>query len=299
MCCDLLSNFVSLIFCYICLRKRLKYFCVVICFQILYLWYSVTSNDITNKSKIKLWFAFKFCIFDILLHRGRPCKHKLWSCDLLSNFVSLIFCYIWFAFGVSISSVVICFQILYLWYSVTSAPVRNYLVLSCDLLSNFVSLIFCYILELLLNWYNSVVICFQILYLWYSVTSTILQTPPENQLWFAFKFCIFDILLHRPMRRHQRRTGCDLLSNFVSLIFCYIYTSLQIKILRVVICFQILYLWYSVTSYHCLPEPIRLLWFAFKFCIFDILLHPYWVAESSGVVVICFQILYLWYSVTS
>ena len=168
----------------------------MICFQILYLWYSVTSKSGSSSSRCSLWFAFKFCIFDILLHQlsilmvSEPC------CDLLSNFVSLIFCYI-------------------------TAMLRFAAML--------------------------VVICFQILYLWYSVTSKFASEASPYMLWFAFKFCIFDILLHPVHLSTVVHPSCDLLSNFVSLIFCYI---------------------------SCVDWKRRvMLWFAFKFCIFDILLH--------------------------
>ena len=194
-----------------------------------------------------LWFAFKFCIFDILLHLSYYLVRSVASCDLLSNFVSLIFCYICAVNGDWRNVVVICFQILYLWYSVTSYTLRTLLSSSCDLLSNFVSLIFCYICKCQVNPPFYVVICFQILYLWYSVAS------------------------NRKSRLHRYR--CDLLSNFVSLIFCCIYFLHFLRTSKVVICFQILYLWYSVASYIVLCPSLIWLWFAFKFCIFDILLH--------------------------
>ena len=116
-------------------------------------------------------------------------------------------------------------------------------------------------------------ICFQILYLWYSVTSKSGSSSSRCSLWFAFKFCIFDILLHQLSILMISEPCCDLLSNFVSLIFCYITAILRFAAMLVVICFQILYLWYSVTSFLHLYLIRLLLWFAFKFCIFDILLH--------------------------
>ena len=143
----------------------------------------------------------------------------------------------------------------------------------CDLLSNFVSLIFCYIRSVANSAWRAVVICFQILYLWYSVTSQDLCNEQTMVLWFAFKFCIFDILLHLSTYIINISSSCDLLSNFVSLIFCYIWLSKVPFLKAVVICFQILYLWYSVTSKGRDMNEVLALWFAFKFCIFDILLH--------------------------
>ena len=195
-----------------------------------------------------MWFAFKFCIFDILLHPWLRISLGLPRCDLLSNFVSLIFCYIYDDY-------------------------REWADLRCDLLSNFVSLIFCYIGLHRHGSRHNVVICFQILYLWYSVTSSSRLCSWLLRLWFAFKFCIFDILLHPADGINRNEYGCDLLSNFVSLIFCYISPLSHVLPPCVVICFQILYLWYSVTSNGWCWISSRSLWFAFKFCIFDILLH--------------------------
>ena len=112
----------------------------------------------------------------------------------------------------------------------------------------YVSLIFCYIDGYAVARKETVVICFQILYLWYSVTSPRACLLMTCALWFAFKFCIFDILLHHHGMSAEVSVGCDLLSNFVSLIFCYIIVPCTHTSVPVVICFQILYLWYSVTS---------------------------------------------------
>ena len=193
----------------------------MICFQILYLWYSDTTFRNAWHVGCKLWFAFKFYIFDILIQLRCRSVFRYQRCDLLSNFISLIF---WYnlpfnrdKFGI----VVICFQILYLWYSDTTQAdakaradklwfafkfyifdilIQQYSIsgsfcAGCDLLSNFISLIF---------WYNAnekledailVVICFQILYLWYSDTTRMWMLRWIDELWFAFKFYIFDILI--------------------------------------------------------------------------------------------------------
>ncbi len=167
----------------------------------------------------------------------------------------------------------ICFQNLYLWYSDTTYSKLSIRLDRCDLLSKFISLIF---------WYNKrfpkksvhVVICFQNLYLWYSDTTRFVSSTPtvvvicfqnlylwyywynwtkrkriNNRLWFAFKIYIFDILI-------QPEKG-------------------QKQIAKVVICFQNLYLWYSDTTSPIFVLPVRLLWFAFKIYIFDILIQHF------------------------
>ena len=196
----MLSNFISLIFWYNNLKILTFIFNVVICFQILYLWYSDTTKGLQIVVIDQLWFAFKFYIFDILIQLNRLCNEVLQRCDLLSNFISLIF-----------------------WYNAKQNPRKN----------------------------NRVVICFQILYLWYSDTTLRGQKTDLSQLWFAFKFYIFDILIQHSTFSPDLVSCCDLLSNFISLIFWYNKRWNVEGTLGVVICFQILYLWYSDTTHQC------------------------------------------------
>ena len=143
------------------------------------------------------------------------------GCELLSNSISLIF---WYNKDVLLNTrikVVNCFQILYLWYSDTTNSFCFVNQFRCELLSNSISLIF---------WYNKcmgifaqpfVVNCFQILYLWYSDTTTTGIIPFSRSLWIAFKFYIFDILIQLYYPFFRDRFSCELLSNSISLIFWY------------------------------------------------------------------------------
>ena len=143
----------------------------------------------------------------------------------------------WFAFKFYIFDILI---------QQTNTQLSTYL--GCDLLSNFISLIFWYNLSKLHRNVKLVVICFQILYLWYSDTTIYDVLTKLYGLWFAFKFYIFDILIQRKALASQQNAGCDLLSNFISLIFWYNFDNKHLDLWLVVICFQILYLWYSDTT---------------------------------------------------
>ena len=200
-----------------CRSRRCR---VVICFQNLYLWYSDTTNGREGFYYAGLWFAFKIYIFDILIQQESLTQKKWWSCDLLSKFISLIFWYNMIVEKNKCTLVVICFQNLYLWYSDTTWMVWGKRFRGCDLLSKFISLIFWYNLFTratgwsccdllskfisLIFWYNlikkkprceTVVICFQNLYLWYSDTTATPSNTFASKLWFAFKIYIFDILI--------------------------------------------------------------------------------------------------------
>ena len=112
---------------------------VVNCFQILYLWHqkqriitalpvyprcellsnfvsltSETTARVMLNFRIPLWIAFKFCIFDIRNNDATGFKDT--------------------------KQVVNCFQILYLWHQKQLVKILRYLRISCELLSNFVSL---------------------------------------------------------------------------------------------------------------------------------------------------------------
>ncbi len=193
-------------------------------------------------------------------------------------------------------------------------------------------------------------ICFQNLYLWYSDTTPMNFCLQKLQLWFAFKIYIFDILIQQIKlvfacqgvvicfqnlylwysdttlsSRRWQVTCCDLLSKFISLIFWYNFLRYLVHHIRVVICFQNLYLWYSDTTLNLNLKRNAQLWFAFKIYIFDILIQRYFPEQNlvsscdllskfislifwynqvllemlNFLVVICFQNLYLWYSDTT
>ena len=64
---------------------------VVNCFQTLYLW-PTDNNWLSNDFEVlRLWIAFKLCIFDLLITMKRPATALSFSCELLSNFVSLTY----------------------------------------------------------------------------------------------------------------------------------------------------------------------------------------------------------------
>ena len=115
------------------------------------------------------------------------------------------------------------------------------------MLSKFISLAF---------WYNklekkfnseSVVICFQNLYLWLSDTTFIHGGQNNRPLWFAFKIYIFGFLIQLCIRMK-----------------CFPV---------VVICFQNLYLWLSDTTDLGGDRIGSGLWFAFKIYIFGFLIQ--------------------------
>jgi len=142
---------------------------------------------------------------------------------------------------------VICFQNLYLWYSDTTLKVSklhprklwfafkiyifdiliqpscsdDWKRFCCDLLSKFISLIFWYNFSFNSGFKDSVVICFQNLYLWYSDTTRMPWLNTIHPLWFAFKIYIFDILIQLFLLYSLIALRCDLLSKFISLIFWY------------------------------------------------------------------------------
>ncbi len=285
-------------------------------------WYNFYPDCRNN---FQLWFAFEIYIFDILIQLRVNRNQILYSCDLLSKFISLIFWYNFIHRKDCLQLVVICFRNLYLWYSDTTSydtlvkfvelwfafEIYIFDILiqlvdkmkevsdGCDLLSKFISLIF---------WYNTyptksiprdVVICFRNLYLWYSDTTWGYWQSVEIRLWFAFEIYIFDILIQHILRLLHVRC--------------------------VVICFRNLYLWYSDTTREGSYTQVGLLWFAFEIYIFDILIQHYIVfmsgrggcdllskfislifwynrrfyVEKVCCVVICFRNLYLWYSDTT
>jgi len=145
----------------------------------------------------------------------------LFSCDLLSKFISLIF---WYNNKTNLTledKVVICFQNLYLWYSDTTDQFD--LINSNGLWFAFKIYIFDILIQpneqnLLIT---IVVICFQNLYLWYSDTTFFLFDLYFHKLWFAFKIYIFDILIQLALACEVSLKRCDLLSKFISLIFWY------------------------------------------------------------------------------
>ncbi len=242
----------------------------MICFQILYLWHRQTTARYACLSSYPLWFAFRFCIFDIDKQLYPYDETIPDGCDLLSDFVSLTstnnsvitYCCparLWFAFRFCIFDI---------------DKQRSWLPKCqrscCDLLSDFVSLTSTNNSSEDATHSFTVVICFQILYLWHRQTTFIKISIMLFALWFAFRFCIFDIDKQPVICLSDGDVGCDLLSDFVSLTS----TNNTYGVWRhrrvVVICFQILYLWHRQTTGRGSQALHRTLWFAFRFCIFDI-----------------------------
>jgi len=140
-----------------------------------------------------------------------------------------------------------CFQTLYLWLSETILILNFISANSCELLSNFVSLTIwnnIYVCKVTTEW---VVNCFQTLYLWLSETMLIGCFRQNRQLWIAFKLCIFDYLKQFRCWSIKYSACCELLSNFVSLTIWNNANKIPIVHIRVVNCFQTLYLWLSET----------------------------------------------------
>ena len=161
------------------------------CFQILYIRSLNTINDVSIRTILSLWIAFRFCIFVLWTQFAGLKKSRADSCELLSDFV-----YSFFEHNieqmVEISGIVVnCFQILYirslntiyglsqnLWWLLWIAFRFCIFVLwtqssagitpkwaCCELLSDFVYSFFEHNRNNLERNLLSVVNCFQILYI--------------------------------------------------------------------------------------------------------------------------------------
>ena len=137
-------------------------------------------------------------------------------------------------------------------------------------------------------------ICFQTLYLRSLIPTAGKSNKTETKLWFAFKLCIYvlwyqlsiiigrffgscDLLSNFVFTffdtncRHDWKTvivSCDLLSNFVFTFFdtnCLVLYWMKV---RVVICFQTLYLRSLIPTHTTKSITYKQLWFAFKLCIY-------------------------------
>ena len=275
LCCELLSNFVSLSSWNNLAEVDWTLNIVVNCSQILYLCRPETTFPYFAPWESELWIALKFCIFVVLKQLGIFGRFLIECCELLSNFVSL-------------SSwnnerdakqweldVVNCSQILYLCRPETTGQADDRLLLllwialkfcifvvlkqrprlatiwklGCELLSNFVSLS---------SWNNEssparqwlvVVNCSQILYLCRPETTTDKQAEAFDRLWIALKFCIFVVLKQRWIRHSFSQ-----IMLWIALKFCIFVVLKQPRGGQ-------------------LAYPL-LLWIALKFCIFVVLKQP-------------------------
>ena len=113
-CCELLSDFVYSFFEHNLKVVKPNIFCVVNCFQILYIRSLNTMQRYFSVVRTVLWIAFRFCIFVLWTQYAIVIVHSTLSCELLSDFVYSFFehngCLI-----VPLSLIVVnCFQILYI-----------------------------------------------------------------------------------------------------------------------------------------------------------------------------------------
>ena len=170
-----------------------------------------------------MWIAFRFCIFDLEPQLSSSQRPKPNCCELLSDFVSLTL-------------------------SHNRLAINCYLQVCCELLSDFVSLTFSHNSSAFTEASNSVVNCFQILYLWPWATTLVSLDDEALGLWIAFRFCIFDLEPQHSAARVSWRLRCELLSDFVSLTLSHNFTNDTKNRMIVVNCFQILYLWPWATT---------------------------------------------------
>ena len=142
--CDLLSNFILMIFEYNSYAPYRTGACVVICFQTLFWWSLNTTKEAYNIIRRLLWFAFKLYSDDLWIQLFQKIIIWFFGCDLLSNFILMIFEYntstgnyyswrLWFAFKLYSDD---------LW--IQPVTFGTSAAISCDLLSNFILMIFEY-----------------------------------------------------------------------------------------------------------------------------------------------------------
>ena len=117
-----------------------------------------------------------------------------------------------------------------------------------------------------------VVICFQLCsyYLW--LTTFVILSKTDFELWFAFNFVLTIFDLQQKPYFFMSMYSCDLLSTLFLLSLTYNRYGQTTRQLFVVICFQLCsyYLW--LTTKHKVQFPKIELWFAFNFVltIFDL-----------------------------
>ena len=214
--CELLSDFVYSFFEHNLTWTTQAHTSVVNCFQILYIRSLNTTHDVRVICKVRLWIAFRFCIF-VLWTQHFPAYHNgRFRCELLSDFV-----YSFFEHNVVLKILVVkyvvnCFQILYIRSLNTTGTLCRARSRRCELLSDFVYSFFEHNHETRAVLVPVVVNCFQILYI-----RSLNTTYP------------FSVVLCR---------SCELLSDFVYSFFEHNNTRPISDGTLVVNCFQILYI---------------------------------------------------------
>ena len=225
-------------------------------------------NVVRKCVQFMLWIAFRFCIFVLWTQWIIKRIKTRSSCELLSDFVSSFFEHNRASHAHTYVRVVNCFQILYLrslntiimfyfivferlWIAFRFcifvlwtqwARWGAHLIQCCELLSDFVSSFFEHNFSCNLSKFLVVVNCFQILYL--RSLNTICNVNKKGS------------------------SCCELLSDFVSSFFEHNPIGHSSTTSKVVNCFQILYLRSLNTITQEPTLLVRLLWIAFRFCIF-------------------------------
>ena len=192
-----------------------------------------------------LWIAFKLCIFDGLQTAGNlagVARYRLWIAFKLCIFDGL-----------------------------QTAQFAGFPgIVSCELLSNFVSLTDC---KQPFPHAASSSSCCELLSNFVSLTDC---KQPAHSLLFRSGRCelLSNFVSLTDCKQLREKivydlTSCELLSNFVSLTDCKQLVSRKRRRTCVVNCFQTLYLWRTANSFTLLRLSNLLLWIAFKLCIFD------------------------------
>ena len=219
---------------------------VVNCSQILYLCRPETTAARVSPASNALWIALKFCIFVVLKQRNLQilprnrvvnCSQILYLCRPETT-ITILF--------VRLTALWIALKFCIFVVLKQQRQREPRAFLCCELLSNFVSLSSWNNWALSEDSWLTVVNCSQILYLCRPETTRRAYPWAKPQLWIALKFCIF-VVLKQPRTRHlNHQTGCELLSNFVSLSSWNNWLIFKKCRTGVVNCSQILYL--------CRPE---------------------------------------------
>ena len=189
--CELLSDFVYSFFEHNTSVNNNGGGGVVNCFQILYIRSLNTIAPNFCAFHLLLWIAFRFCIFVLWTQLTDYHRVRLDCCELLSDFVYSFFEHNVCVLDYLTSGVVNCFQILYI-RSLNTIDIP----LPTPLSQLWIAFRFCIFVlwtqsAINLLTCSSVVNCFQILYIRSLNTIDIPLPTPFNQLWIAFRFCIF------------------------------------------------------------------------------------------------------------
>ena len=140
-----------------------------------------------------LWIAFRFCIFDLEPQQQYSCPRR-WQ---VVNCFQILYLWPWATTSFKFLDGGECCELLSDFVSLTLSHNLPALALpglpGCELLSDFVSLTLSHNYWRWHSIHQSVVNCFQILYLWPWATTSKDTRQNVRQLWIAFRFCIFDL----------------------------------------------------------------------------------------------------------